>query len=73
MKTESKEEAFRRLASRRTDEVLKRIRILGNCSNRSHYQYTPDEVERVTDAILDELVKFHARFLDANRRPGFTL
>ena len=73
MKTESKEETFRRLASRRTDEVLKRIRILGNCSNRSHYQYTSDEVERITDAILDELVKFNARFLDASRRPGFTL
>ena len=73
MRNESKEEAFRRLASQRTDAVLERIRILGNCSNRSHYQYTPDDVDKIVDAILNELVMFQAKFSDTKRRPVFTL
>ena len=31
---------FERLAVYRTNEVLKRLKVLGNCGNRSAYEYT---------------------------------
>lgn len=42
-----KKERFKRLAVYRTNEVLKRLRVLGNCSNRSTYNYTEDEINRI--------------------------
>ena len=40
----NKRERFKRLAVTRTNEVLKKIRVLGNCSNRSAYEYTEEEI-----------------------------
>src|SRR3989338_1470510 len=47
MKNENKKDRFRRLATLRTNTVLKRLKVLGNCSNRSSYEYTEDEINRI--------------------------
>ncbi len=58
-----KRDRFVRLASYRTNEVLKKIKILGNCSNRSAYEYTEDDISKIFSAIDKRLketrVKFH--------------
>lgn len=46
-----KKERFKRLAVYRTNEVLKRLKVLGNCSNRSTYDYTEDEINRIFSEI----------------------
>jgi len=60
---ETREERFRRVASRRTNEILSRIRILGNCSNKSAYSYTEEDIQRIFSAIEKKLriskAKFH--------------
>lgn len=67
-----KRETFLRLAEKRTNEVLKRIRILGNCSNRYAYEYTEEDVRKIFAAIEQELKNTRVRF--ANGRPEkFTL
>ena len=43
MEKETRHERFKRLASKRTNEILEKIRILGNCSNKSSYEYTEDD------------------------------
>ncbi len=47
----SKRDRFKKLAVYRTNEVLKRLKVLGNCSNRSAYEYTEEEVNKIFQEI----------------------
>jgi hypothetical protein len=67
---ETKEETFRRLAERRTNAVLDRIRVLGNLSNPYAYEYTDDEVRLIFVAIDHELRLTRAKF---QRKRAFKL
>ncbi len=40
-------ERFKRLATYRTNEILHRLKVLGNCANRSAYEYTEQEVNKI--------------------------
>lgn len=59
---ENKRERFKRLATYRTNEILKRIKVLGNCSNRSAYEYTEDEINKIFSAIDKQLKDTKAKF-----------
>lgn len=59
---ETRSERFRRVATRRTNEILNRIRILGNCSNKSSYSYTEDDIKKIFSAIEGELRSVKAMF-----------
>jgi len=61
-RTETKKDAFRRLAAQRTNAVLERIRILGNCSNRQLYEYTDEDVRKIFSAIAAEMKAVKAKF-----------
>ncbi len=56
-KKESKVETFIRIAEPRVKNVLKALRILGNCSNRNNYEYLEGQVnsmfESIGQALLD--------------------
>lgn len=52
----SKRENFKRLAEQRTNTILKKLKILGNCSNRSAYDYTEEDIAKIFMAI-DKMVK----------------
>jgi len=53
---EARRERFKRLATARTNAVLKKIKVLGNCSNRQAYEYTEDEIEKIF-ATIDKYLK----------------
>mgnify|MGYP003325800374 CR=1 FL=1 len=57
-----REDRFKRIATKRTNDILNRIRILGNCSNKSAYKYSEDEVNRIFRAIDQELKNCKSRF-----------
>lgn len=59
---ETRKEQFRRVATRRTNEILNRIRVLGNCSNKSSYAYTDEEVNKIFSAIERKLRTTKAMF-----------
>ncbi len=42
---------FIRLAKPRVNNVIKALRILGNCSNKSRYEYTQEQVDSISNAI----------------------
>lgn len=46
-----KRERFKRLATYRTNEVLRKLKVLGNCANRSAYEYNEDEVNKIFSEI----------------------
>lgn len=48
---ETKAEIFIRLAIPRVEKILKALRILGNCSNRSTYEYTQDQIQKIFSTI----------------------
>ena len=58
-----KRERFKRLAEQRTNAVLHKLKVLGNCSNRSAYEYMEEEISRifssVDHAVKETKSKFH--------------
>ena len=66
--TESKSEAFRRLAERRTNAILDRIRVLGNLSNPYVYEYSDDDIRAIFNAIDQELKLTRAKFQNQRKR-----
>lgn len=59
---EIKEERFKRIASRRVQEILDKMRLLGNCANRGNYYYTEEQVRKIFSAIDDEWKKVKSEF-----------
>ena len=62
-KNEEKRERFKRLATQRTNTILLRLKILGNCANRSAYDYTEEEINKifleVERRVRETKAKFH--------------
>jgi len=57
-----KRERFKRLAVYRTNEVLKRIKVLGNCSNRSAYSYNEEEINKIFSEVEHKVRETKAKF-----------
>jgi hypothetical protein len=62
VKGETKSEAFKRLANRRVNRVLGELRLIGNLSNRSNYNYTESEIKTIFSNIEEELRLTKSRF-----------
>jgi hypothetical protein len=65
---ETRQERFKRVATRRTNGILRRIRILGNCSNKSSYSYTEDDIKKIFCAIEAEIRAAKAKFANIEKR-----
>jgi len=53
---------FKRLATSRTNNILRQFRILGNLSNRGSYHYTEEEVEKMFSEIERRVKEVKSRF-----------
>ena len=70
---DNRRQNFKRLAASRTNEVLRRLKILGNCSNRSHYDYTEEEINKVFSEIERKVREAKAKFTFPHRDNDFKL
>lgn len=52
---ESKRARFVRIAEARTNKIIRMIKLLGNCSVRSAYEYDEEDVKSIFTAIEKEL------------------
>jgi hypothetical protein len=68
---ESRSEKFKRVATKRTNELLEKIRILGNCSNKSTYEYTDEDVIKIFKSLEKQLETMKAKF--SNKKSKFSL
>ena len=68
---ESRSEKFKRVATKRTNELLEKIRILGNCSNKSTYESKDEDVIKIFKSLEKQLETMKARF--SNKKNKFTL
>ncbi len=71
--TNNKKERFKRLATYRTNEVLKKLKVLGNCSNRQAYEYTEDEVSKIFQEIDRTVKEIKSKFHFPKKEKEFTL
>jgi CHASE1-domain containing sensor protein len=61
-KQETSRDRFRRLATLRTNLVLKRLKILGNCSNRHVYEYNEKDIDKIFTEIEKKVKEVKAKF-----------
>ena len=59
---ETKREKFVRLAEARTNKILDMLKLLGNCSSKSNYEYSDDDVKKIFAAIERETKDAKAKF-----------
>lgn len=59
---EEKVKRFRNSAPARTREVLHKLKVLGNCANRSLYEYSDEDVKKIFKAIEAQLKDVKGKF-----------
>lgn len=59
---ESKKDRFKRSAASRTNEVLYRLKVLGNCSNKQLYEFSEKDINRIFSEIEKKVKETKARF-----------
>ena len=59
---QERRERFKRLAAYRTNEVLKKLKVLSNCANRSAYEYTEEEIAKIFSEIERSVRESKAKF-----------
>lgn len=69
---EGRSERFKRIATRRTNNILNQIRLLGNLSNKSTYEYSEEEIRKIFNAIEIQLRAARAKF-HFNKKDEFKL
>jgi len=52
---ETRKQRFKRLGNKRVNNVLNQLRILGNLSNKSYYDYNDSDVNKVFKAVEHQL------------------
>ena len=70
---ETKEQRFKRIASKRTENVLESLRKLGNCSNRGIYGYSDSDVTKIFSAVDGELRRIKTLFNMKSKSNKFSL
>lgn len=59
---ENKRDRFIRIAESRTNKIIDMIHLLGNCSNRSAYEYTQKDIDKIFNTLDSELKEAKKRF-----------
>lgn len=71
---ENKRERFIRVAESRTNKAINMIRLIGNCASKNNYDYTEKEVQKIFNALENEIKLCKSQFTDKiNINKKFTL
>jgi len=72
--TESDRQKFIRLANRRVNNAIKHIRLIGNLSNTSNYDYTDEHVDKIFAMLRHEVEESYKCFESKKKvKPSFSL
>ncbi len=69
----NKRKRFKKLAVYRTNEVLKKLKVLGNCANRSAYEYTEEEIIKIFSEIERKVKDVKYKFYFPKKKGEFKL
>lgn len=70
-KYKNKRDRFLEVAEKRTNAVLERIRILGNCANKNIYEYENEEIVKIFKIIQKQLDDTKLLFKKNKRKKKF--
>lgn len=71
---ETKRHRFVRIAENRTNKILDMLRLLSNCSNKSNYDYTDEDIKKIFTAIEKETKNAKNAFMGIeSKNERFTL
>ena len=71
---EAKDARFRRLAEKRVNVVLDRLRLLGQLSDRRNYDYDDEQIAKIFKAVDGGVKEVKAKFRNGSpERKRFTL
>jgi hypothetical protein len=73
MNTADKRDRFKKLAAARTNEVLYRLKVLGNCSNKQLYEYDEKDIDKIFSEIEKHVKVAKAKFSFNKRHEKFKL
>lgn len=59
---ETRKKRFKRIAIKRVNKALNQLRILGNLANRSYYDYSDEDINRMFRALDTELKAAKGKF-----------
>lgn len=66
MNKETKKERFDRISASRANKIAEMIRLLGNCSSKTNYDYSSADVDEIFGELENELKKAKKRFNEEN-------
>jgi hypothetical protein len=67
-----KREKFVKLAENRTANAIRAIRVIGNLSNRSHYEFTDADIRKIAAALTSEVDSVRRRFTEPSGRSAIS-
>lgn len=66
-----KETKFERLAEKRVSDAIKKLRLIGNLSNKHNYSYSDDHVQQIIKALDSEMQLLKSRFREETDAKSF--
>lgn len=63
----TKRDKFVNLAEKRVTRAIKNIRLVGNLSNRSNYEYEKQDIRQILRALKHEVADLERRFESPGR------
>lgn len=70
---ETKHERFRRLATIRTNAIMHRLKVLGNCANRQLYEFEERDIEKIFSEIERKVKEAKSKFHFTKKQDPFKL
>jgi hypothetical protein len=70
---EARRARFKRIAEKRTNRILNDIRLIGNTSNKTLYQYEQADVDKIFSIVETKLTETRAKFKTSKKEKPFTL
>ncbi len=64
---ESKNEKFKRLAENRVNNVLYQVKLIGNLSNKSNYDYSDEDILKIIRSLKNAVNDLEIQFKSKNR------
>lgn len=68
-----KKDRFKKVASKRVDNILKTLDLLSNCSNTYNYEYTQEDVDKIFKALTSRLNNVKSQFKSKLDKKDFSL
>tara|TARA_B100001769_G_C21526429_1_gene302092 strand:+ start:232 stop:450 length:219 start_codon:yes stop_codon:yes gene_type:complete len=62
----SKKEKFKELAENRVKKALKLLKLIGNLANRTHYDYSTQDSNKIISVLRSEVKNIETRFKSKN-------